>query len=193
MSARDAMLQTIKRARPAPVPLPDLSRWTRDARSAPDVVNQFIDAARDAAAVVIRTTEAALATALSEVTAGHGRHVSVLERATDGHVSHSPHSFADTDLFTCRAVLGIAENGAVWLPLSRLRYRSALFLATRVVVLLNEASLVGDFHAAYAAIALGDESYGVFVAGPSKTADIEQSLVVGAHGPKALTVVLVAP
>jgi L-lactate dehydrogenase complex protein LldG len=33
----------------------------------------------------------------------------------------------------------------------------------------------------------------VFVAGPSKTADIEQSLVIGAHGPKSLTVLLIDP
>jgi L-lactate utilization protein LutC len=37
-----------------------------------------------------------------------------------------------------------------------------------------------------------DPSYGfaTFIAGPSKTADIEQSLVLGAHGPRSMTVFL---
>ena len=33
--------------------------------------------------------------------------------------------------------------------------------------------------------------FGVFIAGPSKTADIEQSLVLGAHGPKTMTVFVI--
>jgi L-lactate dehydrogenase complex protein LldG len=86
--------------------------------------------------------------------------------------------------------LGVAENGAVWLPLSRLQHRSAVFLATNVIIVLDRARIVADFHEAYASLDVGAEGFGVFVAGPSKTADIEQALVIGAHGPTSLTIVL---
>ena len=44
---------------------------------------------------------------------------------------------------------------------------------------------------AYRRLADADYDYGVFMSGPSKTADIEQALVFGAHGPIRVTVVLV--
>jgi len=60
-------------------------------------------------------------------------------------------------------------------------------------VVVREAEFVDDLHAAYARIDVRAHPFGAFVAGPSKTADIEQSLVIGAHGPKALSIVVVQP
>jgi len=46
-------------------------------------------------------------------------------------------------------------------------------------------------HHAYDRIGDADYGFGLFLAGPSKTADIEQSLVLGAHGSRSMTVFLV--
>ena len=43
---------------------------------------------------------------------------------------------------------------------------------------------------AYHLTAQADYNYGVFMSGPSKTADIEQALVFGAHGPIQVMVLL---
>lgn len=64
------------------------------------------------------------------------------------------------------------------------------FIAQNLVIVLGISDIVPTMHEAYARIDVRDSGYGVFIAGPSKTADIEQSLVIGAHGPRSMTVVL---
>ena len=52
-------------------------------------------------------------------------------------------------------------------------------------------AIVNDMHEAYAALRFDGAGFGVFIDGPSKTADIEQALVIGAHGPRSCTVFVV--
>ena len=84
----------------------------------------------------------------------------------------------------------VAESGAVWWVPRDEAERRAAFLAERVILVVAREQLVGDLHAAYQQIDPAAAHYGCFVAGPSKTADIEQALVIGAQGPRALAVYL---
>lgn len=190
MTSRDVMLAAIRAARPAPVERPDVRVRVSEFVPQAEAVRRFIEASEAASARVVKGRRAELAALIASVYPATGRQVSAMQEFDAGAMPELPHSFADTEVFVCEAVLGVAENGAVWLPLSRLRHRSALFLATNVIVVLDTAKIVGNLHDAYAAIDVAADGFGVFVAGPSKTADIEQALVIGAHGAKSLTILL---
>lgn len=101
------------------------------------------------------------------------------------------HDMATIDVAVLEGRLGVAENGAIWLQESDCISRALPFITQHLVLVLEKSKLVDSMHAAYAQIDLTREGFGVFIAGPSKTADIEQSLVIGAHGAKSLLVILV--
>lgn len=100
-------------------------------------------------------------------------------------------SFDAVEVFITSSTLGVAENGAVWITDTSMQHRVLPFITQHLVVLINSESLVATMHDAYEKIGNEDYSFGTFIAGPSKTADIEQSLVLGAHGPKTMTVILI--
>jgi L-lactate utilization protein LutC len=103
----------------------------------------------------------------------------------------APHSFADVAVAIAKGSVGVAENGAVAVTADDAPHRALLFLAERVILLLDAASIAGDLHSAMRALpAAAWRSQLTLISGPSKTADIEQTLVHGAHGPRALAVFL---
>lgn len=98
---------------------------------------------------------------------------------------------AHLDAVYLRAEWGVAENGAVWIDERSMVNRLLPFITEHLVVVLNAANIVSTMHHAYGRIKIDLTGFGSFIAGPSKTADIEQSLVIGAHGPRRLTVYLI--
>ena len=57
------------------------------------------------------------------------------------------------------------------------------YICQHLAVIVKAESIVPTLHEAYEMIGTGDYGFGGFIGGPSKTADIEQALVLGAHGP----------
>ncbi|MFO0688781.1 MAG: LUD domain-containing protein [Myxococcota bacterium] len=100
--------------------------------------------------------------------------------------------FDALDLCVLRGEFAVVENGAVWqVPRHPLERRAAL-LAEHLVVVIEGDALVANLHRAYDRIDLGALAFGWFLCGPSKTADIEQALVLGAHGPRTMRLVWLA-
>ena len=102
----------------------------------------------------------------------------------------SPHEYHDVHLAILQAEFGVAENGAIWLTDASLPHRVLPFIVEHLLVIISASAIVETMHNAYDRIGDSRYGFGIFIAGPSKTADIEQSLVLGAHGPKSMTVVL---
>jgi L-lactate dehydrogenase complex protein LldG len=93
------------------------------------------------------------------------------------------------DLAVIQGEIGVAENGTIWVPESNMLNRALPFITQHLVLVLDKNNIVANMHQAYDKLE-GVGSYGVFIAGPSKTADIEQSLVIGAHGARSMMVLI---
>ncbi|MFC2276683.1 MAG: lactate utilization protein C [Prevotella nigrescens] len=95
-----------------------------------------------------------------------------------------------TDVGIIQGELGVAENGCVWIP-QTMKERAVCFISEELVILLDKDNIVSNMHEAYKRIQMPHYGYGVFISGPSKTADIEQALVMGAQAARGVTVILV--
>jgi L-lactate dehydrogenase complex protein LldG len=104
-----------------------------------------------------------------------------------------PHELNDVEIGVVRSPLGVAEAGAIWLTQDSLGVNALAVLSQHLVVLLAPAAIVDTMHDAYGQIDLTASPYGVFLAGPSATGDIEGVIIHGAQGARSLTVLLFAP
>ncbi len=89
---------------------------------------------------------------------------------------------------------GIAETGTLMLPSAPERPTTLNLLAEAAIVILRADRVVGAYEEAWDLLRaeLGAMPRNVMlVTGPSRSADIEQALELGAHGPRRLHIVLV--
>lgn len=95
-----------------------------------------------------------------------------------------------TDVGIVRGEVGVAENGCIWIP-QTMKEKAILFISEYLIIFLDRKNIVNNMHEAYARIAMDPKyNFGTFISGPSKTADIEQALVMGAQAARGVTVVL---
>jgi len=107
-----------------------------------------------------------------------------------------PHALEDIDYAVVPGEFAVAENGAVWVTDASLRQRTILFLPQHLAIVVPFQSeptqaIVDNMYQAYQRLNWENPPFGCFISGPSKTADIEQSLVIGAHGARSLHVLFV--
>jgi L-lactate dehydrogenase complex protein LldG len=101
-----------------------------------------------------------------------------------------PHTLENVELTLVKAHFGVAENSALWVTDAILGQRVAPFITQYLAIVVHKKDIVATMHQAYDRIGNQEYGFGTFIAGPSKTADIEQSLVLGAHGARGLMVFL---
>ena len=101
-----------------------------------------------------------------------------------------PHALENVELAIISGEFGVAENSAIWVTEANYQERVAPFICQHLAIVLPVEAICANMHQAYTRLDGRDYGFGVFIAGPSKTADIEQSLVLGAHGARTLTVFL---
>jgi len=195
VSARDEILSSLRGAVPAPVPLPEVARL--EAVRYPDVRERF---ARSVVEVGGRClmVEGGLEDALRSIPEylAARKVVSLVPGVARTNVDLAsipdPHDLHDVDFCVLPAELGVAENGACWIVQHGGLRRAAAFLTQHLAVVVRADALVHNLHEAYARIAIPVPGFGMWLSGPSKTADIEQSLVIGAHGARSCTVLVIS-
>ncbi|MEX2233875.1 MAG: LUD domain-containing protein [Cyclobacteriaceae bacterium] len=193
MTSREKILAEVLKNQPSLIPLPDISNFKGPGQ---DNVQQYMDTFIGIGGNVFTVDDIdSIKILIKEQFDTSKRIITTLPVLSDSLELYSatadPHTFEDVELAVIKAHLAVAENGAVWLTESIMGQRIIPFICQHLAVLVDASTIVPTMHEAYAKIGEGDYGFGVFIGGPSKTADIEQALVMGAHGPISMTVFIV--
>lgn len=104
------------------------------------------------------------------------------------------------DSYVSNTFAAVAETGTLVALSGQSRSTSLNFLPRCHVCLLNNSDIVGSYEEVWAQLRnnkKGKDNFSFlprtvnWITGPSRTADIEQTLLIGAHGPQRLHIVII--
>lgn len=192
MSAREQILKSISTNKPSLVELPVMD--IQQVISYNDIVAQYKKVLESIGGRVVELNNLQQLQQEMEKAKSSGNYIiNTIEElgAVDNRLKEmSSNQLAGVDMAFIRGAIGVAENGSIWLYESQIINRLLPFICQHLVLVIERKNIVATMHQAYQKIDVAKEGFGVFIAGPSKTADIEQSLVIGAHGARSLIVYL---
>ncbi|MDB5026148.1 MAG: lactate utilization protein [Mucilaginibacter sp.] len=191
MNSREKILSAVIANQPELVPLPELSSFERNASGCSDKFVAMLKSVGGFFYYVSSYDEI-----INILLSVNGENKKIISTVTELTAYYSEEflnnpqisNIHDIDVAVLKGRFGVAENGAIWLTDQEMRQRALPFICQHLAVILNADSIIPTMHEAYELISKVTYDFATFIAGPSKTADIEQSLVIGAHGPRSMTV-----
>ncbi|WP_439584199.1 LutC/YkgG family protein [Dyadobacter bucti] len=191
MTSRERILEQIRQNKPAALEKPESIRFDSGYQ---DTESKFIETLTAIyTEVIIVKSHAELAQKAEELYASVVNRASTLPSLagwSDFSLNIAdPHELELIEIAIVEAEFGVAENGAVWISDKYLPHRALPFITQNLAFVIPRKALVNNMHDAYERLS-DTTGWGCFIAGPSKTADIEQSLVIGAHGARSMVIFL---
>ncbi len=196
MTSREKILAAVKESQPELTPLPNLDLFYQNKNTNVENLANFISVVEriGAKTYLVHNYAQIMSQLKQNFDLGGKRIVSAvreLDAIVDEYKGSNNHELADVELMILPTHFAVAENGACWLNDELYQERLLPFIPQHLAFIVKKEDVVPTMHQAYELIADKSYGFGAFIAGPSKTADIEQSLVLGAHGPRSLTVFVI--
>lgn len=191
-SSREKILALVRENMPAAVPHPEISFEKQTFDSPVERFCEVIEAVGGIAKVVKNDANLQEFSKISE----NDKVISSLTSIKDQNIERdkilSAHDMKDIDYCCFHTDLAVAENGSFLTHCEDFPYRSVYFLAQHLIVTVKAEAIKNNMHEAYEEFSrMKRGEFTVFISGPSKTADIEQCLVIGAHGARSLQVFII--
>ncbi len=160
----------------------------------PDTYQQFVDMTKTVGGKIVEARKTDDLNALirslypeAKIFASNLPYITIAQRNPD---NVEATDLDGTDVGIIEGKVGVAENGCIWIS-QTMKEKAVCFISEYLVILLDRQNIVNNMHEAYQRIEFDPRyEFGTFISGPSKTADIEQALVMGAQAARGLTVVI---